>query len=471
MEQKGPVQVERRAWIALAVSTLAALLTVIDISIVNVAFPSIRRDLGATEAGLSWVLSGYSVAVGAFLLLAGRMADKEGRRRLFMIGVAVFIVGSLASGLAPTTGWLIASRVIQGIGGSILSPASLSMVLPEFPHERHSTVIGVWGASAALGAAIGPSFGAVLLDTLSWRWVFLVNVPLGLIILILTPRFVHESRDPEARGRFDLVGVPAGTLGVAFLLLAVVQGGDWGYLSNRTILAAAVGLVFIGVLVYRSMVHPRPLLDLDLFRFRSFWSAAAGQVFFGTAFIAVVLFNTLLLQELWGWSALAAGFGVVPGPALAAILGGPVGSVADRIGHRNLLVVGSLSAAASPLMLLVRVGETSDYIATMLPASLLLGVGVACSFATFASLGLKEVSPTRYATASATLRTTSQVGFASGVAIAIAVFQAGTSKGFLVAFDRAWTFMAVTFLVGAFFCAIACPPRSKVQAMVASSAT
>ncbi|MDP6177428.1 MAG: MFS transporter [Acidimicrobiales bacterium] len=467
MEQHDPVQVGRRAWMALAVSTLAALLTVIDISIVNVAFPSIRRDLGATEAGLSWVLSGYSVAVGAFLLLAGRMADKEGRRRLFMIGVAVFIVGSLASGLAPSTGWLIAARVVQGIGGSILSPASLSMVLPEFPQERHSTVIGVWGASAALGAAIGPSFGAVLLDTLSWRWVFLVNVPIGLLILVLTPRFVHESRDPEATGRFDLLGVPAGTLGVALLLLAVVQGGDWGYRSDLALLTAAVGLVFVGVLVYRSMVHPRPLLDLELFRFRSFWSAATGQVFFGTAFIAIVLFNTLLLQELWGWSALAAGFGVVPGPALAAILGGPVGSIADRVGHRNLLVIGSLSAAASPLLLLTRVGMDSNYLGAMLPASLLLGVGVACSFATFASLGLKEVPTTRYATASATLRTTSQVGFASGVAIAIAVFQAGTDQGFLMAFDRAWTFMAVTLLAGAAFCAVACPSRDQVRGLAA----
>ncbi|HJO80633.1 MAG: DHA2 family efflux MFS transporter permease subunit [Acidimicrobiales bacterium] len=466
MEQREIVQADRRAWMALTVSTLAALLTVIDISIVNVAFPSIRQDLGATEAGLSWILSGYSVAVGAFLLLAGRIADKEGRRRLFMVGVAVFLVGSLASGLAPSTSWLIASRVVQGIGGSILSPASLSMVLPEFPHERHSTVIGVWGASAALGAAVGPSFGAVLIDTLSWRWVFLVNVPIGLFILVLTPHFVRESRDSEATGRFDLLSVPAGTLGVACILLAVVQGGDWGYRSGPTVLIAAVGLVFIGVLVVRSMTHQHPLLDLGLFRFRSFWSAATGQVFFGTAFIAIVLFNTLLLQELWAWSALAAGFGVVPGPALAAILGGPVGSVANRIGHRNLLVVGSLSTAASPLLLLMRVGTDSNYLGTLLPASLFLGVGVACSFATFASLGLKEVPASRYATASATLRTTSQVGFASGVAIAIAVFQTGTDQGILVAFERAWMFMTVTLIAGALFCAFACPSREQIRGLV-----
>ena len=168
---EGPLgdSVDRRSWIALAVSTLAALLTTIDISIVNVAFPSMRRDLDATESGLSWVLSGYSIASGAFLLLSGRLADQKGRRRLFLIGVLVFVGGSLLSGLATSTGQLIAARVVQGLGASILGPASLAMILPEFPVSRRSLVIAVWGASAALGAAIGPSMGALLIDSLSWR--------------------------------------------------------------------------------------------------------------------------------------------------------------------------------------------------------------------------------------------------------------------------------------------------------------
>jgi len=220
--------VPRRAWLALGVSTLAALLTVIDISIVNVAFPSIRRDLGASETGLSWVLSGYSVAVGAFLLVAGRLADQRGRRRMFLLGVGVFVAASLLCGLATSTGLLIASRVLQGIGSSVIGPTSLSMVLPEFPASRRSMVLGIWGASAALGAALGPSVGAVLLEYLSWRWVFLVNVPIGLALLALTPRYVRETRDPDATGRFDVVGLPAGTLGVALVLVAIVQGGDWG---------------------------------------------------------------------------------------------------------------------------------------------------------------------------------------------------------------------------------------------------
>ena len=187
--------VERRAWIALAVSTLAALLTTIDISIVNVAFPSMRRDLGATETGLSWVLSGYSIASGAFLMLAGRLADQKGRRRFFLVGVSVFVVGSLLSGLAPDTGLLIAARVVQGVGASILGPSSLAMILPEFPASRRSMVIAVWGASAALGAAIGPSMGAVLIDGLSWRWIFFVNVPVGAVILIATPlSLIHICR-------------------------------------------------------------------------------------------------------------------------------------------------------------------------------------------------------------------------------------------------------------------------------------
>jgi len=453
--------VDRRAWIALGVATLAGLLTTIDISIVNVAFPSMRRDLGATEAGLSWVLSGYSIAAGAFLMLAGRLADQKGRRRLFMIGVTVFVAGSFLSGMASTTEWLIAARVLQGVGGSILGPSSLAMILPEFPGERRSMVIGIWGASAALGAALGPSIGALLIDATSWRWIFFVNVPVGALILVLTPRFVRESSDPDARGGFDVVGVPAGTLGVALVLLAVVEGERWGYLSARSVGSVLVGLTLIVLLFVRSARHPSPLIDLSLIRIRSFWSAGFGQIFFITAFIATILFHTLLLQELWGWSVLAAGFGVVPGPALAAILGGPVGSIVDRVGHRNVVVFGSLMAAINPLWLMSTVGPESSWATTLLPAQLCLGVAVSCSFATYASFGLRDVPAARFATASAMLRTLGSIGFASGIAISIAVFSSARHLGPLVAFDRVWTFLFCTFLTGAAFCAVACPGRVR----------
>ena len=456
-------RVERRAWLALSVATLASLLTVIDVSIVNVAFPSIKRDLGASAAGLSWVLSGYSVAVGAFLLISGRLADQRGRRKFFLIGVAVFMLGSFLSGVAPTPGFLIAARVLQGVGSSILSPASLSMILPEFPASRHSTVIGIWGASAALGAAVGPTMGAILLDLLNWRWIFFVNVPIGLVIFVVTPRFVNETKDPNAERRFDLVGVPAGTLGIALILLSVVQGPEWGYTSLTTISISIAGLLLLGLLVYRSSVHPYPLLDLQLFRLRAFWSAAVGQTLFSTAFIATVLFNTLLLQDLWGWSPLAAGFGVVAGPSLAAILGGPVGSIADKVGHRTLVTIGGISGTLSISWLLLTVGNESNYLVSVLPAHLLLGVAVACSFATFSSMGLKLVSENRFATASATLRTGSSIGFAAGVAIAVTIASATANRGQLDSFRYAWVFMACTFFAGAFFSRIACPSREELK--------
>jgi len=243
------------------------------------------------------------------------------------------------------------------------------------------------------------------------------------------------------------------------VLVAVVQGGSWGYGSGATLASALAGVLLMGVVVVRSMAHPEPLLDLDLFRIRSFWSAASGQVFFTTSFICIILFNTLLLQEYWGWSPLAAGFGVVPGPLLAAFLGGPVGSIADRVGHRNLLVFGCAVAGLSPTWLWLRVGAESDYVADVLPALLFLGVGVSCTFAIFSSLGLREVPSPRFGTASATLRTTSTLGFAIGVAVGMAVFDAARPLGRPAAFDRAWAFMAVTMFVGAAFCAIACPGR------------
>ena len=453
--------VERRAWLALAVSTLAALLTTIDISIVNVAFPSMRRDLGATEAGLSWVLSGYSITSGAFLLLAGRLADQKGRRRLFLVGVSVFVAGSLLSGLATTPGFLIGARVVQGIGASILGPSSLAMILPAFPATKRSLVIAVWGASAALGAAIGPTMGAILIDALSWRWVFFVNVPVGALILATTPRFVRETRDPDARGGFDVVGVPAGTFGVALVLLAVVQGESWGYLSAATLASVATGLGLVALLLVRSARHPNPLLDLSLFRIRSFWSAGVGQMFFITAFISSILFHTLTLQELWGWSVLAAGFGVVVGPALSAVLGGPVGVIVDRVGHRNILVFGALMASVNGIWLRSTVTLESSWATTILPAHLFLGVGVACSFATYASLGLRDVPPARFATASATQRTLGAIGFATGIAISIAVFSSARHLGPLAAHHRVWTLLSAIFAAGAVFCALACPGRVR----------
>jgi len=301
--------------------------------------------------------------------------------------------------------------------------------------------------------------GALLVDALSWRWIFYVNVPVGTLILTTTPRFVRETRDPDARGGFDVVGVPAGTFGVALVLLAVVQGQVWGYRSVATLASVAVGLALIGLLLLRSARHPNPLLDLSLFRIRSFWSAGVGQVFFTSAFIASILFHTLTLQDLWGWSVLAAGFGVVVGPALSAILGGLVGAIVDRVGHRNILVFGALMAAMNGIWLRAAVTLESSWLTTILPAHLFLGVSVACSFATYTSLGLRDVPSARFATASGTLRTLSSVGFASGVAIAIAVFSGARHLGPLAAFHRVWLVLACVFLAGAVFCALACPGR------------
>ena len=270
-----------------------------------------------------------------------------------------------------------------------------------------------------------------------------------------------ESRDPEAKGGFDLVGVPAGTLGIALLLVSIVQGSDWGYTSTLTLGIAAIGIALLGVLIVRSSTHSAPLLDLDLFRIQSFWSAAMGQTFYATAFMAIILFNTLLLQEWWGWSSLAAGFGVVVGPALAAVIGGPIGSVADRFGHRWLLVLGCLFTAGNPIWLWVRAESQPDYTTTVLPGLLMLGVGVACAFATFNSLGLRDVPQARFATASATLRTTSSLGFSVGIALSVAIYSAASDLGPVVAYRRTWAFAAITLLLGAGLCALCCPARSK----------
>ena len=210
--------IPRRAWLALGVSTLVTFFVVIDISAVNVAFPSIERDLDTDRSTLSWMISGYNVTVGALLLAAGRVADSIGRRKVFIPGVALFMVGSALCGLAPTVEFLIAARIVQGFGGAVVTASSFAVMLPEFPPARRSTAIGFAGATGSLGAVVGPALGSLVIDAFNWRAIFWINVPLSLLVIVLAPRLLSESSDPNATGRIDIVGVVIGTAAVALVM-------------------------------------------------------------------------------------------------------------------------------------------------------------------------------------------------------------------------------------------------------------
>ena len=441
--------VERRSWLALGAATAAAFMVVVDVSIVNVAFPSIQKSLGASNAALSWIVSGYSITVGSFLLLSGRLADRQGRRKMFNLGLAIFAVGSLFSGVASEVEVLIAARVVQAMGGSLIMPSSLAMVLPEFPVSRRSAAIGMWGAMGALGAAFGPSIGALLIEGLGWRWIFYVNLPIAALVFMASTRLVRESRDEDSEGRLDVVGVPMGTLALALVMVAIVQGEGWGYGDPRIVIFAVVGVVLLPFVVWRSRSHPNPLLDLSLFSYRSFSSATASFGLYALGFVPGFLMSSLLLQDLWGLTVLEAGLGLTPGPIMASALSVPIGRMADRWGHRWLLTSGVALCGLSYLWLLLLAGESSAYFAVFLPSSIALGTGVGLSIATFVSAAMCDIPPSRFAIANATTRTVQQVCFALGIAVVVALFSSAPAGELLIGFQRAWIWVIVTFAASA----------------------
>ncbi|MEZ5246654.1 MAG: DHA2 family efflux MFS transporter permease subunit [Acidimicrobiales bacterium] len=410
-----PVEVSREAWLALAVATSAAFLVVIDVSVVNVALPSISTDFEATTTQLSWVVSGYNIALASLLLLAGRLADRRGRRRMFMTGIIGFLAGSALCGMAPDADALIAARVIQAVGGALLTPASLAMVLPQFPLAKRGVAIGVWGAMGALGAAFGPSVGALLIEASSWRLIFLINVPIGLLVVAAAARFVPESRDEAATGPLDLIGVPVGVAGVALVMWGIIRAEEYGWADGSVLGLVAVGLALMPVVVWRSARHPGPLLDLSLFRARSFSVAIAAFWFYSLGFTAGFLLNSFMLQRLWGMSVLATGFALTPGPIVGALSSAPFGSLSDRVGHRWVVAGGALLCSASYLWWLLLVGTEQEYVRVFLPASLTLGLGVGATIAGLQSAAMSEIAPHQFASANASTRTTQQIGYAIGI--------------------------------------------------------
>ena len=449
--------VERRSWLALGAATAAAFMVVVDVSIVNVAFPSVQKSLNASSAALSWIVSGYSITVGSFLLLSGRLADRQGRRKMFNLGLAIFAVGSLFCGVAPQVEVLIAARVVQAIGGSLIMPSSLAMVLPEFPVSRRSAAIGMWGAMGALGAAFGPSIGALLINGLGWRWIFYVNLPIAALVFTATARLVRESRDEDTEGRLDVVGVPVGTLALALVMVAIVQGEGWGYGDYRIIVFALVGVILLPFVIWRSRSHPNPLLDLSLFSYRSFSAATASFGLYALGFVPGFLMSSLLLQDLWGLTVLEAGLGLTPGPIMASALSVPIGRMADRWGHRWLLTSGVVLCGLSYALLLAWAGESSAYFSVFLPANVILGIGVGLSIATFVSAAMSDVPPPRFAIANATTRTVQQVCFALGIAVVIALFNSAPSGDPLGGFRRAWIWVIATYAASAVVIMVAFP--------------
>ena len=325
----------------LGLTALATFLVSLDISIVVVAKRTIDEDLGGGSL-LTWVFSAYAIAYAAALLTAGRFADVFGRKRSFIRGVLWFSFGSLLCGIAPTAWFLVLARVIQAFGGAQLSPASLALVLPEFPVEKRTQAIAIWGATGGLAAALGPSIGGILVDTLGWRSLFFLNIPFTLVTVIVGQKLLKESRDPNAQRKVDYLSAVLGFSGVALVVLGISQSEVWSWVNGSTIGAIVGGVALCLLFALRCHRAENPILDLKLFRLPFVVAANVAGVLFSMGFIGMWLLNTFWLQAVWGYSVALSGLSTMPGPTTAALMAPFAGKYADRFGHSRVLFAGSL---------------------------------------------------------------------------------------------------------------------------------
>src|SRR3954466_6976738 len=340
-------RVRASAKTVLAVVAVAQFMVVLDASVVNVALPSIQRDVGFSEQSLSWVLNAYTLIFGGFLLLGGRAADRLGRRRLFMAGLALFAGASLACGLSQSEAMLLIARGAQGLGGAMVSPAALSIILTTFAGGSERTrALAVWGAIAGAGGAVGVLLGGVIVQVLSWRWVFFVNVPIGAAVLLLAPRIVPESRTEGVRGGYDVEGATAITLGTMALVFTLIKANDWGWGSARTLAGLAVAAALLVGFVWIERRHDNPLVPLRIFSNRSLAASDATMLLLSAALFGVFFFCSLYLQQVLGYNALKTGVAYLP-LSLSVIGSSALASrVVDRFTPKPVLVGGLLVATA-----------------------------------------------------------------------------------------------------------------------------
>ena len=439
----------RRLMRILIVVSGAAFLDFLDVTVVNLAFPEMRADFGGAAVGdLAWVIAGYAVTFAALLTPSGRLADIIGRRRMFVAGTAAFALASLASALAPTLGVLIAARFVQGAAAAMTLPAGLGIVLAASPPERRAAAVGIWGAAAAVAALVGPTLGGVLVDTVGWRAVFLINLPIGALILTGALRLVEEL--PRGEGRLpDLAGAAAFALGIGLVVLALTQGPEWGWTDRSTLGAVAAGVVGVTIALVRSRRHPSPAIETSLWRIRRFSVANAASVFVGASIYTWLLLCVLFMTGVWKWSEIQAGLAASPGAVTAAFTAALLGRRINSGGQRAAVVGGSLLLAADGLWLVLALGPESNFLALWLPSGLIAGVAMGAMGVGISSAAATAVAPERYAAATGLNLTARQVGGALGVAALAAILQAGLPTRGIDAYLDVFALCAACALVAA----------------------
>lgn len=432
---------------------LAVFMTNLDLWIVNVALPSLGTAFStaahrATLADLSWVLNGYAITLAALLIVLGRLGDRIGQRPVFLGGVVVFTLASVACALAPSLGLLVAARVVQAVGAAAQLPTSLALLLASVPAERRVAATRGWAAVGGLAAASGPVLGGLLVQV-DWRWVFVINLPIGVVTVLAGAAVLPRPAGRETGPLPDLFGALLVTTAMATLSGALVQAPTWGWLSARCLALFAVALVSLAWFTRRSTRHDSPLMELHLLRLPRFGLAGAGTFVFGIAFAVMLLSNVLWCQEVWGWSAVRTGLALVPGPALVPVVTILSAGAARRFGAGPLVAVGGVLFSGAMVWRAVFASTTPDYVRDLLPSMVLGGVGVGLTLGTLVAAGVQSLPANRAATGSALVNSFRQIAATLGVAVLVTILGGGAAVGAVGSFRTAWVLAAGLALVTA----------------------
>jgi EmrB/QacA subfamily drug resistance transporter len=419
---------ESRKWFALAIICVAQFMVILDVSIVNVALPSIQRGLHFSEQNLLWVLNAYALFFGGFLMLGGRVADKLGRRRVFVTGVMLFSVASLFCGLASSSGWLVTARAVQGLGAAILSPAALSILTVTFKEgPERNKALSIWGAIAGAGGAFGVLLGGILTQEVGWQWIFYVNVPIGFLVVLASFFILAPSLSEDERRGFDIPGAIALTASLVLMVFALVKSTSWGWASTRTIGTLAVSIILLAAFILIERQTTSPLVPLSIFGNRSLSVSNVVSLALGASIFSMFYFLSLYMQEVLGYSALRTGIGYLTIASAIIIAAGAAQALVAKLGLRSVMTLGMLLAAGG-LVYFTQISPHGSYAATLLPGFLLAGVGLGLSFVPVTIGAVSGVVADEAGVASGLITTTQQIGGALGVAVLSTIAVSATTK-------------------------------------------
>ena len=437
-----------RAWKALAVSSAGSVLVSFNSTATNIAFDDLTAAFpGAGQSIVSWTSSGFFIGLAGFMLVGGRLADRTGRRRVFRIGMMGFVVSALLSALAPTIWLLIAARVLQAISGAFVLPASLAMILPEFPKERHGTAVGVWAATSPIASAFAPTAAAAMLAFADWRWLYFLTAPIAAVTLAAGWGLLRESKADSSPGRLDFLGVGLGTAAITVLVFAVSQGPTWGWTHPLVATSVVAALVLFPLFVLQSRRHPAPLLNLTLFTEKPVWTANLANFFIHVAGISSWLMWPLYMSRVWGWDKFTIGIALTPGPIFSGITTTVAGRLSDKYGYTLMLRIGSAILVAGTAWEWYAIGPDANYFVCLFPVIAAMGTGWAMVSPQLNGALLKHVHQNFWGEANASFNTVRNVAAALGIAVAVALVGEATGVGAASAFEPLWAFYV--FAMGA----------------------